>query len=532
MSKYMYERLSALDNSFLVAETPNAPLHIAAVAIYEAKRLRTDDGGIDVRRIKQFLASRLHEIPRYRQKLIWVPIENRPVWVDDPHFNLDYHVRHTALPRPGGVDELKKLTARITTRQLDRGRPLWEIWLIEGLEGDRFALVSKIHHCMIDGAAGADLAQILNSPSHSEDIGEPRPYMPRPAPTRSELVSDALRRTTRVPFRLLKGLAHLDELPTHWTDEVGTRLRALGDLVGQSLRASSDTPIDGPLGPHRRVDWLTLPLEDVKRVRRTLQCTVNDIVLATVTGAVRHYLLRRGVAVADVDFRVSAPVNMRGDSQQGALGNHVSSWVVGLPVAEDNPLRWVECIHDTTARLKRSNQALGVDTIMKAAEYVPAGLLALGARAASGPINMIVTNVPGPQFPLYVLGARLLEMQPLVPLLEGTGVGIALFSYDGKLHIGINAEHERIPDISTFTALIAQSFLAIADASGARLATAPRATVAADGKQADAAEVPVDDRTLAAESTAKPKKPNGLQGNATSVLGRAEKAAYQRANSS
>ncbi|MBW2390128.1 MAG: wax ester/triacylglycerol synthase family O-acyltransferase [Deltaproteobacteria bacterium] len=466
MPQYMYERLSAQDNSFLVAEQTNTPLHISAVGIYELGSAAARDGGVDVRRFKRFIEARLHEIPRYRQKLMWVPVENRPVWIDDPHFNIDYHIRHAALPRPGSVEELKKLTARITTRELDRSRPLWEIWIIEGLDADRFAIVSKIHHCMIDGAAGADIAQILNSPFPEVEIPEPRPFMPRPAPSEAELLVDAAQRMARMPLRALRGLAKIGSGTDDLRDEIATRARALGDILGLAMKRSSNTPLNGPLGPHRRVDWLTLPLDDVKAVRRALDCTVNDVVLATVTGAVRQYLRRRSVDTRDLDFRVSAPVSMRKASERGQMGNRVSTWIVRLPVEQDDPLEWVKAIRETTQMLKDSQQALGLEMMMKAAEYAPSSLMALGARAASGPINMIVTNVPGPQFPLYTLGAKLLEMQPLVPLLEGTGLGIALFSYDGKLHVGLNAEYELVPDLGTFTALFAQSFMALADRAG------------------------------------------------------------------
>jgi WS/DGAT/MGAT family acyltransferase len=466
MPKYMYERLSAQDNSFLVAEHANAPLHIAAVAIYEQSAVASRDGGVDIRKFKQFIEARLHEIPRYRQKLMWVPVENRPVWVDDPHFSIDYHIRHAALPRPGGVEELKKLTARITTRTLDRSRPLWELWVIEGLDGDRFATVSKIHHCMIDGVAGADLAQILNSPFDDVEIPEPRPFMPREAPTETELLMDAVQRVAGIPLRAVRGLAALPKEVPNLREEVETRVRALGDILGQAVMRSSRTPLNGRLGPHRRVDWLTLPLDDVKAVRRSLDCTVNDVVLSTVTGAVRHYLFRRGVDPRGIDFRVSAPVSMRSDPEKGRMGNRVSAWILRLPIESESPVAWVEGVKSRTRELKDSKQALGVEMMMQAAEYAPSSLMALGARVASGPINMIVTNVPGPQFPLYTLGARLLEMQPLVPLLDGTGLGIALFSYDGKLHVGLNADYEIVPDLGTFTALFAQSFLALADAAG------------------------------------------------------------------
>jgi diacylglycerol O-acyltransferase len=466
MPQYMYERLSAQDNSFLAAEQSNTPLHIAAVGIYELSNAAARDGGVDIRRFKRFIESRLHEIPRYRQKLMWVPIENRPVWIDDPHFNIDYHIRHAALPRPGSIEELKKLTARITTRELDRSRPLWEIWIIEGLDDNRFAIVSKIHHCMIDGAAGADIAQILNSPFPDVEIPEPRPFMPRPAPSEAELFVDAAQRMVGMPMRVLRSLAAVGTGTEDLREEVTTRVRALGDVLGLALKQSSDTPLNGPLGPHRRIDWLTLPLDDVKAVRRTLNCTVNDVVLATVTGAVRQYLRRRNVDLSEIEFRVSAPVSMRKDAERGEMGNRVSSWIVRLPVEQEDPLESVKIIRETTQELKDSRQALGLEMMMNAAEFAPSSLMALGARAASGPINMIVTNVPGPQFPLYTLGAKLLEMLPLVPLLEGTGLGIALFSYDGKLHVGLNAEYELVPDLGTFTALFAQSFMTLADRAG------------------------------------------------------------------
>lgn len=490
MSRYMYERLSAQDNSFLVAEHANAPLHIAAVGIYEQGNVATRDGGIEIRRFRRFIESRLHEIPRYRQKLMWVPLEGRPVWVDDAHFNIDYHIRHAALPRPGGVDELKKLTARITTRQLDRNRPLWEIWVVEGLEGDRFAIVSKIHHCMIDGTAGAELAQILNSPFPEVEIPEPRPFMPRSAPSAAELFADAIRRVAEMPVRALQGVVSLAAESSNLGEEVATRARALADLASVAVRRSSGTPLNGRLGPHRRIDWLTLPLADVKAVRRKLGCTVNDVVLATVTGVVRHYLFRRGVDPRQIDFRVSAPVSMRGAPEKTQMGNRVSAWILRLPIELDDPLAWVTAIRETTRELKKSRQALGVEMMMQLAEYAPAGLLSIGARAAVGPINMIVTNVPGPQLPLYTLGARLLEMVPLVPLLDGTGLGIALFSYDGKLHVGLNADYEKVPDLGTVTALFAQSFMALSDAAGVGPTTQEEVSTPAEEDSAQIVIIP------------------------------------------
>ena len=465
MSDYRYERLSAQDNGFLVAENPHTPLHIASVCIYEPGALATEEGGVDVRTFKRFIEARLHEIPRYRQKLMWVPVENRPVWVDDPHFSIDYHIRHTALPRPGSTEELKKLTARITTRTLDRNRPLWEIWVIEGLEGGRFAVVSKIHHCMIDGVAGAGLLQILHSPSPEIEIPEPVPYMPRPAPKSADLLMDAVERAASLPVRALRAWREVDLRSQSLFEELGGHARAVSDLALKALTPSSDTPINGALGPHRRIDWLTLPLEAVKKTGRALDCKLNDVVLATVTGAVRHYLFRRGVDPKQIDFRISAPVNMRAAPGENSVGNRVSTWLVDLPIDREGAEGWIDGILQITRELRSGSAARGFDLLMQAAEFVPPSLVALGARAASGPINMIVTNVPGPQFPLYAVGARLVEMQPLVPLLDGTGLGIALFSYDGKLHIGLNADYELVPDLGTFTALFAQAFMEVVDYS-------------------------------------------------------------------
>lgn len=500
MAQYMYDRLSAQDNGFLVAEDPHQPLHVASVNIFESGELATEDGGVNVRRIRQATEAEIHRIPRYRQKLMWVPVENRPVWVDDPHFNLDYHIRHAALPRPGGIEELKKLTARITSRALDRSRPLWEIWVIEGLSGGRFALISKIHHCMIDGVSGAEIAQILYSTSPEYELSEPRPYLPRPAPTPAELFIDALKNYASLPAQIVKGLMPMLREPRKLAADTGEVLRSAAALASWAT-PSSGTPLNGPIGPHRRIDWLTLSLADVKEVKNALGCSVNDVVLAAATGAVRHYLIRRGVNPAEIDFRVSAPVSVRRADESEQLGNRVSAWIVRLPISDENPLAWIESIAAATKELKESNQAAALDLLMQAAEYTPPSLMALGAQAASGPMNMIITNIPGPPFPLYLLGAKLLELQPLVPLIDGTGLGIALFSYDGKLHVGFNADYERVPDLGTFTALFAQSFLVLMDAAGVRRPVEARPVLSAviareptNGPNDSPAESPADAR--------------------------------------
>jgi WS/DGAT/MGAT family acyltransferase len=469
MPRYSYERLSAQDASFLAAETPTVHMHITGAQIFDASPLATSEGGIDFAAIKRSVESVLHLIPRYRQRLKWIPFENHPVWVDDHHFNLDYHIRHTALPRPGNDEQLKRLCSRIMDQPLDRRRPLWEFWVAEGLAGNRFAIISKMHHCMLDGQAGADLAHILLSETPQAELNDPVTYIPRPSPTSMELFRDSLSHRLMMPLRAIAGLREVTRFPAEAREEFWVRARALADLLGWAVQPASETPLNGRVGPHRRFDYLVTPLADVKRVAKKLGSSVNDVVLSIVTGAVRDFLVRRRVRPDRLDFRVSAPVSVRRSEQRGEMGNHVSSWIVRLPIDEADPLAQIGRIRAVTDELKRSRQALGVETMMAVAEWTPSVLLSLGARAASGPINMIVTNVPGPQAPLYLLGCRLLELFPQVPLLQSTGVGVALFSYDGKLCWGFNADYELVPDLRYFVRAIEASLTRLAAAAGVPL---------------------------------------------------------------
>jgi len=458
MPHYSYERLSAQDNMFLLMERPEVHMHVAATLIYEAGPLRTEEGGIDVARIKRATEAVLHQIPRYRQKLEWIPVLGHPVWVDDPRFELDYHIRHRALPKPGSRQQLQELAAHIMSKPLDRTKPLWEMWVVEGLEEDRFAVISKVHHCMIDGSSGVDLAHILLSNSPECAIAEAPAYVPRPEPGGATLLLDEVKRTLSLPLHATRGLREFAAQAGDLRQELGIRARALSDILGWAVQSPSKTPVNGPQSSHRRFDWLSMPLARAKAVRRALDCTLNDVVLTTVTGAMRSYLEHRRVDPAALDFRISAPVSVRRADERGKLGNRVSSWIVKLPIGESEPTAQLHEIHRVTAALKKSQQALGVDMIMKAANWAPSGLVSLGAQASSGPINSIVTNVPGPQFPLYMQGARLLEMYPQVPLLQNMGLGIALFSYDGRLCWGFNADRELVPDLGVFRTAVEESF--------------------------------------------------------------------------
>ena len=468
MNPTNYERLSAQDNSFLLFETPKMHMHVSSTLIFDAEPLQLEDGGIDFDRIRRATEAYLHLIPRYRQKLRFIPIENHAVWVDDNHFDLDYHVRHTALPKPGNEDQLKRLSARIMAQPLDRNRPLWETWVVEGLESNRFALITKIHHCMIDGSSGMDIAQIMMTTEPDRSLPEAPPFLARRGPNRSELLADEIWRRVSFPLKALEGLKAFADETDDLLTELASRAKILWQTVGMGF-TPSQTPMNGPPSHHRKFDWLETELGDVKALRRSLHCSVNDVVLTVVTGAVREFLKMRGVDPSEISFKISAPVSVRKEEERGELGNRVSSWIIDLPIAESDPRAQLGRIHAITQDLKETNQALGIDMIMQVAEWTPASLLSLGVQSTNGPINSIVTNVPGPQFPLYLQGARLLSMYPQVPLLGEMGLGIALISYNGRVCWGFNANPDIMPDLDLFVNLIGQSFERLAETAGVKL---------------------------------------------------------------
>jgi diacylglycerol O-acyltransferase / wax synthase len=479
MEKRSYERLSGQEHSFLVMENANLPMHVGAVQIFEGGSLRTPDGGLNVGLYKHATESLLHLVPRYRQKLMWVPIQNWPVWVDDPHFNLDYHIRHTALPRPGGDEQLRRLVARIGAQQLDRSRPLWETWVVEGLQGDRFAVIMKVHHCMIDGIAGMALTQILLSPTPDYEIHEAPPFVPHTAPSGRELLRDALVRWASLPFQVVRGWQHFRGHTANLARELRFRARALADVASIAVQTVPGTPLNGSIGPHRRFDSLSMPLGHFKALSKAVDCTVNDVVLATVAGAVREFLMSRGVRPDETDFRASAPVNVRSREERGLIGNRASTWILDLPIGEADPRKRLAAIHQATQDRKKSKQALGLDMMMTLAEWTPSVLLSLSNHAVSFAVNMhafgvhmYVTNIPGPQIPLYLLGAKMLQMYPWAPLAPGVGVSVGLISYNGKMCWGFNADYELVPDLRKFVEMIDAAFQELARAAGVDLAPA------------------------------------------------------------
>jgi WS/DGAT/MGAT family acyltransferase len=457
-----YERLSYLDYSFLALETRTTHMHVAGIVIFEAEPLRTADGGIDTDRIRALVESQLHLIPRYRQRLAWVPVEKHPVWVDDEDFDIDYHVRHYSLPQPGSFEQLKSLVGIMMSHQLDRSKPLWELNIVEGLDNDRFAIVSKIHHCMIDGIAGVDLMAVLLSLNPVEELEEPEPFVPRRAPSGNELVVRETARRTAKALKAMKSVRQLREDARELVGKGAQRTRAAGySLASGWLTTASKTPINGKVGSARSFGTLSTPLSAVKEIKNKAGGSVNDVILATVAGGVRRFLIEsKGFDVSDVDFRAMAPVSVRGHDQRGTLGNHVAMWLVTLPVSEEDPLRRFQAVQEATGHLKETDQALGASTLVRLSAGAPATLVSMASRLAAGvrPFNMTVTNVPGPQFPLFMLGGRMLESYALVPLWQEHGVGVALFSYAGTVFWGLNADYDIVPDLDEFAQAMNDAF--------------------------------------------------------------------------
>ena len=471
MTEFHYEPLSYLDASFLALETRSNHFHGAGGALFDASPLKGEDGGRDIERIRAHVFSKLQYIPRYRQRLEHVPYDRKPVWVDDAHFTFEYHVRHTSLPRPGSNTQLKELAGRIVSTQLDRNKPLWELWVVEGIEGDRFAVIAKIHHAMIDGISGVDLTTILMNVIPTSDIEEAPGWTPRPAPTPTQLAVSEAARTTR---RLIDRLTHLSEAlrdrPRVSEATLDRTSAALTSLRSGWLTTADRTPINPDIGPNRRFDWTDLALDEIKAVKNDLGGSVNDVVLAIAAGAIRGFLMDdRDFDVSQTEYRIMVPVSTRRADQRGALGNQVAMWLLDLPIEEADPRKRYELIKERTRNLKETNQALGAATLVELSSGTPITLLSLANRVVGSrmrPFNMTVTNIPGPQFPMYLLESEMLANYPMVPLWSQHGVGIALFSYNGALLWGVQADYDTLPDSGSFIARIQESFKELRELTG------------------------------------------------------------------
>ncbi|MCP4040288.1 MAG: wax ester/triacylglycerol synthase family O-acyltransferase, partial [bacterium] len=424
-----FERLSVLDASMLSLEDRDCHMHIGSVATFEAGPLWKEEGGLEIDTIRESVLARLHKIPRYRQRVEYTPIEHDPIWVDDTNFNISYHGRHTALPLGAGDRELKRLTGRILSQALDRGKPLWEMWFIEGLEDDRFALITKIHHAMVDGIAGVEVMHHLLSDHPNTPVEPAHPWIAKPHPRdRDLLVSSLLRR----PLALLRDARHALADPQRTLDFARDAIAGTRQIVRTNMSSASETPFNERVGPHRRFDWTKTPLDDVREIKQCLGGTVNDVVLAVVAGAVGTFLESRNISLDGLDFRVAVPVSTRKADQQGeSAGNRTSMMPTPLPIAERNPVARLQRVIETTRGLKDSKLTLVPDVLEKVCEWTFPALFAEFARFGSSArsFNIVVTNVPGPPSAVFLHGARQLSMYPAVPFFSEQSLAIGILSY-------------------------------------------------------------------------------------------------------
>ncbi|RZV43401.1 MAG: wax ester/triacylglycerol synthase family O-acyltransferase [Acidimicrobiia bacterium] len=523
MANTHYERLSFLDSTFLAMEDRNAHFHVAGVMKFAPGGLRTADGAVDIDRVKAHIESKLHRIPRYRQVLDWIPLEEHPVWVDDAFFDIDYHVRRATLTDERDDVELQRLTGTIFSQKLDRFRPLWEVWIVDGFEDDTLAMITKVHHCMIDGMAGVDLMKELLAPFPITDVGPIEPYEPRPSPSKTELLADEAVRRAAMPLQALRSFRHLSDSITGLAGEVDTRLRAMGKALGAGwLKNASQTPLNERIGPNREFKWMNVDLDEAKSVKNALGGTINDVVLTTVAGAVRKYLLSHDVAVDHLDFRVMAPVSVRSDSDQ-SLGNQVAMWLLDLPIELDTPRQRYRQIAEETAELKETNQALGASLLVQATSWTPSTILTSAMRLAGTnvrPFNMTVTNVPGPQIPIYFLDAMLEVQYPMVPLWTNHGVGIALFSYKGAISWGVVADSDSVTDLDRFVGYIDEAFRELVQAAKPKPARAKKT-----GKATGAKPKPAQKKRSSVKPEAAAKKPTAKKKPAAKKTPAAQKTA-------
>jgi len=469
------DRLSAVDASFLHEERESSHMHVGAVVVMEGPPPTRES-------FSEHIESRLHLVPRYRQKLSFPRFEmGRPLWIDDPRFNIEYHVRHTALPAPGSLNQLRQLAGRIFSQRLDRSKPLWEIWLVQGLGGDandsasvpnhsRFALISKTHHALVDGVSGVDIATVLFDLTSVP--GEPpapdAAWVPAPEPSQAELLGEGVKGLLRTPGRLAGQALGAARDPGSTLASVREAAEGVGEVAWAGLNPAPEVPLNVPIGPHRRLFWTESRLDDFKAVKNALGGTVNDVFLAVVAGGLARWLRSRGVRTEGLELRGLVPVSIRSDAQQGTLGNQIAALRGPLPVYADDPVERLQIVRRAMQDVKESKQALGAEVISGLEDFAPPTLLAVASRLnfSTRLFNVIVTNVPGPQFPLYLMGREMLQIVPVAFLPQDHALAIAAMSYNGKLDLGLLGDYDAMPDLERVAAYFEESLAELVEAAG------------------------------------------------------------------
>ena len=478
MTQQHLDRLTSIDASFLHQEGRSSHMHIGGVLLFEGPPPAFED-------YLEHVRGRLHLVPRYRQKLATPPLETgRPLWVDDPDFNLEYHVRHTALPAPGTEDQLFLLASRIASQQLDRSKPLWENWLVEGLADGRFALISKTHHALVDGISGVDLASVLldieRRPKRDADAeAELEPWRPEHEPSSAGLVLAGARGVVNTTASLLTRTLAAATRPATSVNLAKDVVEGLGELMWAALNPAPETPLNVKIGPHRRYAVVRQHLEDYKEIKNELGGTVNDVVLTVVSGALARWLRSRGVRTEGLEMRALVPVSVRTTAQRGSLGNQLTVMRGPLPVYIDDPVARLNFIRRAMDGLKESKQAIGAATLAAVNSLAPPTILAQASRLnfSTRLFNLLVTNIPGPQLPLFVLGRELQDLFPVAFLPEDHALAVAIMSYNGSLDYGLLGDYDAMGDIDVVADGIEQTLAELlAAARGRASGTAAAAT--------------------------------------------------------
>jgi diacylglycerol O-acyltransferase len=470
-------QLGPTDTSFLLQERRGIHMHIGAVAMFEGPVPEHDE-------LCEHISERLGLVPRFRQRLADAPIPlTRPWWVDDPEFNLDYHLRRAALPAPGDRTKLKALVARVFSQRLDRGKPLWEMWVVEGLDEGRFALITKAHHALVDGISGVDLASVIMDTARDPvPVGAAVAAFERhPAPSRPELLVRTAAETARLPLTLGQYAAGSLLYPPRLTRMLAKVGSAVASVGRELLAPAPEVPLNGQIGPYRRYDYRALSFAEVREIKQRYEATINDVVLAVATGALRRWLLARGVATDGLELRALVPVNLRSDQERGMLGNRVALLRATLPVFAEEPEQRLLLVRDEIRALKRSQQLMAAQTIIGMGDFAPPTILAQASRLnfSTRLFNLIVTNVPGPQMPLYLLGRQLETIAPVAFLPSGHALSIAVFSYHGKMTFGLLGDYDRMPDLELVGDGLEQSLAELQPTARAPLDGGRRAGAAA-----------------------------------------------------
>lgn len=462
----MATRLSAQDAAFLYLERPAMHMHVAGLSVLDPRT--TPNERLAFEDLVEVLMSRVHLVPRFRQKVVFVPGNlARPVWVDDEDFDVDFHLRRAALPAPGGRRELADFVQRVHSRPLDRSKPLWELYFVEGLEDGLIAILTKVHHAMIDGISGVDIATVMFDFQPEPTILTPEPWTPEKEPTGAELIRDALRDQVANPTAAVAaGAQSLMRTPLRVTQGVAAVLGGVRELAG--LGTPPRGPFDRAIGPNRRFAMADAPVQRFKDVKNAVGGTVNDVVLAVMAGSLQKVLKARREPTRGRTLRAMVPVSVRTEGEKMALGNRVTLTFVDLPVGPMDPVRRLHRITEATRGLKDSMMAVGADAIMNLGTWAPPTLHALAARLVSRGrwFNLVVSNVPGPQVPMYIAGARLLVNYPVMPLAENVALSVAVTSLAGTMGFGFTGDWAGTPDIDFMASSLEEALDDLCKAAG------------------------------------------------------------------